>query len=159
MRNFKDQPQGFNEVIKQRPQLLVTGWEATTLAPVFTETLRAETKHPTFVVNMADALLVIGEELGEAQQAYIDFMYAGADKELIRKELVETMATIMRTLLNFDELTTKLIPSTLDEFNDMVDRWCMSKYVEYGKNCTCVVCQSAKQSAIKNLLKTYKIIA
>lgn len=75
---------------------------ATMIVQVFDEAKRAELKHPDFANNLSDALLVVGEELGEAQRAYLQFMYEGADAEEVRKELIQTAATIFRLMLNFD---------------------------------------------------------
>ncbi len=82
------------------------------------ELLKAEGKHPNFARTLPDALLVISEELGEAQRAYLQYAYERKPFEEIRKELIQTGAMVFRTLLNLDSFVVDAgdsikIPSNL----------------------------------------------
>jgi hypothetical protein len=81
------------------------------LAEIFDEISRAEKKHPELVPTLSDALLVIGEEYGETQRAYLLYKYEGGNHAEIRKELVQVGATVFRTLLNLEDYI-------IDEFLD-----------------------------------------
>jgi hypothetical protein len=65
------------------------------------EKLRAENLHkwPRDIIH---AVAVVGEESGESTQAALNYLYHGNDKEKIRTEIIQTAATCIRFLENWD---------------------------------------------------------
>ena len=70
---------------------------------IFEELRRAEELHPGFPDDIFIQLAIIGEEYGEAQDAALDHAYHGGKWVNIRKELIHTAATTLRTLLAIKE--------------------------------------------------------
>lgn len=63
---------------------------------VLTEVERAKSKFPVFAANISDAALVVGEEVGEVQEAVLKYFYEGGSYEHITEELIHVAATAFR---------------------------------------------------------------
>lgn len=63
---------------------------------------RAKKKHPTFPRDIVHAVSIIAEECGEATQAVNQYYYEGGKKSDVAKEVIQTMATCIRFLENYE---------------------------------------------------------
>ncbi len=72
---------------------------------VFAEITNAEENHPSWPDDAFVGLAIIGEELGEAQQAAIEAKYRNTDWEYVRKEVVQVACTAIRFLIAWDTVT------------------------------------------------------
>lgn len=83
------------------------------------EVARAENKHPKWPVDIFGALAIVGEEVGELNQAALKATYEmqwnkpeAADDfkdrvEHIKEEAVQSIAVLIRFLKNFDQYDLK----------------------------------------------------
>jgi hypothetical protein len=70
---------------------------------ILAELCAAERKHPGWPNDLFESMAIIGEEYGEACQAVLQFKYEdGQFKDIIR-ELRQTAAMCIRTLINMEE--------------------------------------------------------
>jgi hypothetical protein len=67
---------------------------------VFAELLRAEELHPGWPDNLFEQIAIIGEELGELQQAALQAKYEGKPADHIRTEAIQLAAMSLRFLFN-----------------------------------------------------------
>lgn len=67
---------------------------------ILDEVDRAEKKHPNWPDNPYKGMAIIGEELGEANQALLQSDDEGGTVDDVRKELIETAATCIRMIKN-----------------------------------------------------------
>jgi NTP pyrophosphatase (non-canonical NTP hydrolase) len=63
---------------------------------------RAKKKHPTFPHDIVHALSIMSEESGEATQAVNQYYYEDGKKSDVAKEVIQTMATCIRFLENYE---------------------------------------------------------
>jgi NTP pyrophosphatase (non-canonical NTP hydrolase) len=76
---------------------------------LFVEIERAEKKHPGWTDDPFIGLSIIGEELGEANQAAIEAKFRSADPDHIREEVEHVACTALRFLFAWDEPTRKAV--------------------------------------------------
>ena len=69
-------------------------------AALLTELRRAHDLHPLWPTDPYRVLAIIGEELGEAQQAALDATYHGQPWSRYEVELVQVGAMVLRALMN-----------------------------------------------------------
>lgn len=74
------------------------------ITAVFAELQRAEHKFPGFPTDPIHAVAVIAEELGELQQACLQWTYEDGDMAAIKKEGVQTTAMALRFLFHLELL-------------------------------------------------------
>lgn len=65
---------------------------------ILNEKHRAQMLHPHWPDDILHQMAIVGEEYGEAVRAAVQYVYEGGDKEEVRKELIQTCATILRLL-------------------------------------------------------------
>jgi NTP pyrophosphatase (non-canonical NTP hydrolase) len=63
---------------------------------------RAKKKHPEFPRDIVHAVNIIGEECGEAVRAVNQYYYEDGKKSDVAKEVIQTMATCIRFLENYE---------------------------------------------------------
>ena len=80
---------------------------------IFDELKRAEHKFPGFPTDSIHAAAVLAEEVGELQQACLQWVYEGGSFERITEEAVQSAAMALRFLFNMESLRRR--PSVLDE--------------------------------------------
>ena len=80
---------------------------------VFDELRRAEQKFPGFPTDPVHAAAVVAEEVGELQQACLQFTYEGGSLEHVTKEAVQSAAMALRFLFNMESLRSR--PSDEEE--------------------------------------------
>jgi len=80
---------------------------------VFDELRRAERKFPGFPTDPVHAAAVLAEEVGELQQACLQWTYEGGSLEDVTKEAVQSAAMALRFLFNMESLRRR--PSDQEE--------------------------------------------
>ncbi len=80
---------------------------------VFDELQRAERKFPGFPTDPVHAAAVLAEEVGELQQACLQWTYEGGRLEDVTKEAVQSAAMALRFLFNMESLRRR--PSDQEE--------------------------------------------
>jgi hypothetical protein len=80
---------------------------------VFEELRRAERKFPGFPTDPIHAAAVLAEEVGELQQACLQWTYEGGSLEDVTKEAVQSAAMALRFLFNMESLRRR--PSDQEE--------------------------------------------
>lgn len=67
------------------------------------ELLRAEIKYPDFPNDIIHQVSIMNEEAGEAIRAALNHVYHGASIELLKEELIQTGAMVIRCLENISK--------------------------------------------------------
>jgi NTP pyrophosphatase (non-canonical NTP hydrolase) len=65
---------------------------------------RAEKKHPDWPRDLVYAGAIVAEESGELIRACVQSKFEQGDREEVRKEAIQTIATCIRLLKNMDRL-------------------------------------------------------
>ena len=73
------------------------------IATIFAELRAAEKKHPNWPDDLFEHMTIIGEEYGEACQAVLKYKYEGGPFYDVIRELSQTAAMCIRTLINLEE--------------------------------------------------------
>jgi hypothetical protein len=80
---------------------------------VFEELRRAERKFPGFPTDPIHAAAVLAEEVGELQQACLQWTYEGGSLEAVTTEAVQSAAMALRFLVNMESFRRR--PSEQEE--------------------------------------------
>jgi hypothetical protein len=80
---------------------------------VFEGLRRAERKFPGFPIDPIHAAAVLAEEVGELQQACLQWTYEGGSLEDVTKEAIQSAAMALRFLFNMESLQRR--PSDQEE--------------------------------------------
>ena len=79
------------------------------ISEIFDELKSAEKKHPKFPTDPIHAACVLAEELGELQQAVLQWTYENGSPENVFKEAIQTAATSLRFLFHFKYMSPNQI--------------------------------------------------
>jgi hypothetical protein len=71
------------------------------LKKIIDEIERAKALHPFWPSDLIHATAIIGEESGEAIRAALNHVYADAPIDEVEKEIIQTVATCFRALMNW----------------------------------------------------------
>lgn len=103
----------------------VSNYMGSIMCNVNEELVRGITKYPSFAKNLSHAGLVLMEEAGEVARAIVQFDEGEVlDKDVIRKEIIQTICVSFRLLEYIDTYETKsMMPNqalTVDELKDLI---------------------------------------
>ena len=79
------------------------------------ELKRAEIKHPDYPTDPVHAVAILAEEVGELQQACLQWTYEGGAFEHVIKEAVQSAAVALRFLVNMESLRRRPSDTVVDD--------------------------------------------